>query len=769
MRRRAWIWLLCLGLLACYGGWRVARGQALETDLLAMLPDTERNPVAEAAIRSLARITGDRAMFLVRAGTESRSEAAALAMAEALARSGAFREVQSTLPPMDPGAVPRFYAGYRFRLPPGPEPAGSAALAVRVQGRLASPQGGMSGASPALDPLGQMDGFLAGLPFAALRLELRDRLLVIPSPEGLNVLISAGLSGSAYDPGVQRRVLGALRDAQAELRARFPEARVLRTGVVFYAADARANAEHEANLFSALSMLCIFALYFVVFRTARHLLLGLSCVAAGLVTAMAGCLLVFGRIYLLTLACGSSVLGVAVDYSFLYFAYQVGAGPAWRALPVLRRLLPALLIGLGTTLLGYSALLAAPFPGLRQIAVFSILGLAGAFLTVLLVLPDWLERPGPARPVLLARLGRLLEASVRLAGHRWLPAGLAVLALLLLLGASRARVDDDVQGLIRPSGELLQQEAGIRALTGLSNNAAFFLVEGPDEAAVLAREEALRARLAGWDPAAGLTGVQAVSCFVPSPARQEAALARHRSLLPDLVRALDQVGFRPEAVAALRADLAAAQGRPLTVAAFFGTPFSAPLRMLWLGPTAHGVGSVVFPMGDPDALRLRQAAAGIPGVSLVDKARSVSGLLGHYRRIAAWALGAAILLVWLLLGRWRGFRAASSMVAPPCFGMLSALAGCALAGVPVTLFTVMALILLLGFGIDYTVFLGEGGRRDPSALLGVLLAAGTTLISYGLLAFSHTPALRGFGLALALGVAGTTLTSWVALHARDAS
>ena len=106
------------------------------------------------------------------------------------------------------------------------------------------------------------------------------------------------------------------------------------------------------------------------------------------------------------------------------------------------------------------------------------------------------------------------------------------------------------------------------------------------------------------------------------------------------------------------------------------------------------------------------------------------------------------------------------MVAPPCLGMLLALAGSALAGVPVTLFTVMALILLLGFGVDYTVFLAEGGSDDPSALLGVLLAAGATLISYGLLAFSHTPALRGFGLTLALGVAGSVLLSWMALRPR---
>ena len=768
MRRRGWIWVCCLLLMAGYGGWRCLRGGAVQTDLLAMLPDTERNPVAEAAIRALARATGDRAMVLVRAGDEARSQAAALRMAEVLARSGAFQEVQSRLPPevqADPASLTRFYTGYRFRLPAGGGPVpGPAVLKARLEARRASPQGGLGGVAAAQDPLGQMEPFLSALPFASLHLELRDQFLTIPAPDGLNILISGGLAGSAYDPVVQDRVVAAFRAAQGELRGAWPEARILRTGLVFYAADARRAAEREANLFSLLSMLCIFGLYLAVFRSARHLLLGLACVAAGLVSAMCACLLIFGRIYLLTLACGASVLGVAVDYSFLYFAHQLGAGPDWAPRPVLRRLMPALLIGLGTTLLGYSALLAAPFPGLRQIAVFSIVGLGAAFLTVVLVLPDWLSRPGPPRPALLARMRRLLGGCSRLASRPRAPLALGLLALALALGATRARVDDDVQGLIRPSRELLVQEEAIRGLTGLSNNGAFFLVEGADEGTVLARETALRQRLAGLGADSGLTGIQAVSCFVPPPAVQEAALARQRALWPGLDRAMTQVGFRPQARAALGADLAAAAGRPLTVAAFLATPFATPFRILWLGPTVHGLGSVVLPLGAPDSGRLRAAAAGLPGVTLVDKARSVSELLGHYRRIAGWALAAAVVLVWLLLGLWRGFRAGSAMVAPPCLAMLAALGGCALAGAPVTLFTVMALILLLGFGVDYTVFLEAGGIQDPSALLGVLLAACATLISYGLLAFSHTPALGGFGLTLALGVAASILLSWVALR-----
>ena len=70
-------------------------------------------------------------------------------------------------------------------------------------------------------------------------------------------------------------------------------------------------------------------------------------------------------------------------------------------------------------------------------------------------------------------------------------------------------------------------------------------------------------------------------------------------------------------------------------------------------------------------------------------------------------------------------------------------------------------MLVLGFGVDYTVFLAEA--EEPSTLLGVLLAGFATLLSYGLLALSQTPALRGFGLTLGIGVLVSLLLSNLAL------
>jgi predicted exporter len=163
---------------------------------------------------------------------------------------------------------------------------------------------------------------------------------------------------------------------------------------------------------------------------------------------------------------------------------------------------------------------------------------------------------------------------------------------------------------------------------------------------------------------------------------------------------------------------------------------------------------------------LAAAAHDLPGVTFVDKAGSVSALFGEYRRLTALTLALAFPLVGIGLAMRYGLRGALAVLVPPLFGVAAALAATAYAGMSVSLFSVLALILVLGIGVDYAVFLREGGARLDAALLGVVLAAITTLLSFGLLAMSSTPALQSFGFTLAVGVTVAALLSPTVLSFR---
>ena len=73
-------------------------------------------------------------------------------------------------------------------------------------------------------------------------------------------------------------------------------------------------------------------------------------------------------------------------------------------------------------------------------------------------------------------------------------------------------------------------------------------------------------------------------------------------------------------------------------------------------------------------------------------------------------------------------------------------------GVPFNLFTLLALWLVLGLGIDYGIFLRHGRDHRVTAILSVTLSACTTLIAFGLLALSATPFIRSIGLTLLFAI-----------------
>ena len=72
-------------------------------------------------------------------------------------------------------------------------------------------------------------------------------------------------------------------------------------------------------------------------------------------------------------------------------------------------------------------------------------------------------------------------------------------------------------------------------------------------------------------------------------------------------------------------------------------------------------------------------------------------------------------------------------------------------GQSLTLFSLLACVLLLGLGLDYGIFLTSAPQSNLRTVAAITFAVLTTLLSFGLLAFSKTPALSGFGLCVMIG------------------
>jgi len=292
-------------------------------------------------------------------------------------------------------------------------------------------------------------------------------------------------------------------------------------------------------------------------------------------------------------------------------------------------------------------------------------------------------------------------------------------------------------------------------------------VEGASAEEVLRREERLTAALGALAAKGALAHWQAVSAFVPSAERQQANRALLReAVLRDparLQRAFDAIGIRKGVAGELEQAYRESEGRLLTPEAWLATPASAPFRHLWLGRSGSGYASVVLPFGARDLSALAAAAAAAEGVTFLDKTASVSRLFGEYRRGFSYGLALAALVVLAVLSRRYGWRGGAAVLLPTLLGIAAALALSGYAGQPFTLFSVMALMLVLGVGVNYAIFLVEGRGREGPAFVAVLLSAATTVLSFGLLAFSGTPALAQFGRTLVTGIGVAVLLAPLAL------
>jgi predicted exporter len=733
---RGWAWGWA-GLILAMAAWlAVEWGQGrlrFETDIMALLPAEEGAAPLRAARDHMARALGGRVVLMVGSVDRAKARAAAASLRTRLVETG-LADARSDIPDMD--GLKRLGSAYFPHRGALLSAADRQSLehdrADQVITRALSKIYGFAGLADsgllARDPFLLFPAVLADLPVPARRLALDDGWPTVVDGGVTWVMLTVQLAGNPYGLDVQQRLDQLLAEAQD------PDIRLLRLGAVFFAGEAAARALAESETIGLVSLAGTVLLVLLAFRSGRPLGLTLLALASGLVTALFACFALFGSLHVAAQLFGSSLIGIAVDYALLYFGQLFGppSGPAAR----IGRARPGILLGAATTILGYGALGLAPFPGFKQVAVFSAAGLAGSLMAVMVWFP-LLDR-GRARP-LWPWAGRLCRAHGALwRGRRGLILALGLLGLAGL-GAVRFQVDDDIRRQQSLSPELMAQQAEIQRLAGLVATGRYVVIEGADEQEVLEREEALMARA---------QDVTAVAAFVPSAKRQadNARLIQDKLVGPhlDSYRAglglprLDLPGPRP----------------PLTPGTLRDLGLLPVLDRLTVAPTLH----VALLGGDiPDL-------DGLPGLHLVDPARDMGRVLASYRSRAMGLVAVSALLMAPLLV-WRyGLRQGMRVLAVPVLAVALAPLLLAALGQGFSFFSAMALVLALSMASDYALFLAEDRDQGAVAWISVMLAAATALLSFGLLGLSGVAGVRAFGCTMLAGVGLAVLLSPIALR-----
>ena len=757
---RSGLWcLLFFGLLGTLLLQQSRPTSVLSTDLTELLPVTEQDTGSAEASRAFVRNFNNSVVFLTASESRESSRSAARQLGLLLAESNRFETLLTEIDPDEWINLYKFYYPYRYILLNDADQAlDPDQLANRMidstVSRLASPVGFANSQQLISDPLFQLPAWLESFAQGSGYLTHDEGLLTVEK-HGLYHVLSYGLlHGESLSLGDQAELVEDIDAAISRVTDQYPDTEIIASGMVFHAKAGADSARSEVSTIGVGSVVGIILLILIAFRTLSPLFLALLSIGTGILAGYLVTSLLFGQVHVMTIVFGASLTGVSIDYAFHYMAEWLRQGKQWSPLAGLRHIMPGISLGLLTSLVGYFPMLSTPFPGLQQMAVFSSAGLIGAWMTVVLVYPAMLKQPNASNKQSswpLPVVDKVLQFWARHLpeqNSRKLFAVLSLSAIPMIW----LQTNDDIRLLQSRVPGLVAAENRIADITGNISDNRFYLVRGDSEEQMLQRTERLSQALAERVDQRQLQSYRSVSSMLPSQATQQqnyqGIAGIFATRLPELWQ---QMRFSGKAQEEAILSFKDAETHLLTPAQWLTSPVSTMYRHLWLGKHdgEHFSAVLLFqPAEDWNPAALES----LDGVEFVDITGSTSELFGRYRVLMGWLLTIAYTAITALLALRYGINGAVRIVLPPLMSVLLTLSLLTIFGQSINLFHVLALIMVLGIGIDYTLFFREAGGEQRYTFMAITLSAMTTILSFGLLALSATAAIRGFGLTVLTGI-----------------
>jgi predicted exporter len=379
----------------------------------------------------------------------------------------------------------------------------------------------------------------------------------------------------------------------------------------------------------------------------------------------------------------------------------------------------------------------------------------------------------------LSAIGARLDAGMQRLSRwrRWI--GLPCLAAAaVIVWKGDALWQRELTALSPVSSEAQRLDAVLRADLGAPDVRYIVAVPAADRESALRGAEASVARLAPLVDSGTLSHIDAPTRLLPSEAMQrarQAALPAPAELQARLQVALQGLPLRAEKLQGFVEDVERARQAPfITPQSLAGTSLALAAQSLLVEREAPAANEpawlALLPLHGPpstpiDAAAVRSALAGVEtggrAPLLLDMKAASDAMYADYLREAAWLSGgAAIVIVLLLAASLRSLPRLARVVLPLAAAVLCVVGGLLLVGVKLTLLHLVGLLLVAAVGSNYSLLFDRRSRPDPEStdaeatrmLVSVALAMATTVLTFGVLAFSSVPVLGMIGSTVAPGV-----------------
>jgi predicted exporter len=715
-------------------------GSRIENDLMSLLPKSEREINSEKIISQIAKTGESHLVLIITSSKLDESIKAEELLWEDLKKLG----LKRTNSNLDFNKVINFYRPYKSSLITADDVnqinTNSSQFWHDKSLSLAYSFSGM-GLDWKDDPFGLLGDWLNSLVKAKVR--PYGSSLIIEDSNSTFVAMPLELSNPDTSMDQRNFLATSIIQTIEKTKKKLPSIEIQKAGVLFYASATAIKAENEISTIGIISIITALTLITLAFRSAIAIGAVLLTVCVAGLYAFLICLLIYPKVYLLTLAFGTSLIGMSVDYC-LYWLTSSIEDPK-RPEDRRRYLLPGMALALLTTVFGYTLLSATPFPVLSQMAIFSISGLIAAWLFVMLFFPliGWLEFKKNSFYLAFSAIkpgfgihNPILRSTFT-----------AILLLISLYGVVTFKGTDDIRALASYDKNLIAEQMTVSKILELPSPAQFFIVSGntPDE--ILTTSENLINELQKLIKNKQLISYQAISNFVPSIKSQKTNKAIYEKLMGG--EALNKVAKTmemPDSWVAAEQN----QNNILTFDEFKKSPLFEKFQGLWFENNGKYFTAILL-SGISDQFTIDQLSEmENPSIIWVNKPLEISEIFKRYRILFSIFIALAYVVTFIAISlrfKSNAWRA----IAPPVLATFITISILTTLAEPIGLLSVLAFALLLGVGTDYGIFLLQY-PRDERVIFSISIGALMSLVAFGTLTISHVPALHSFGITLLFGI-----------------
>jgi predicted exporter len=408
----------------------------------------------------------------------------------------------------------------------------------------------------------------------------------------------------------------------------------------------------------------------------------------------------------------------------------------------------------------FCVFLFAPFPILKQFAVFSMTGLLSSFLTCFCFYPRLKIPQENKRQFALFESGiflRLKNLSLPRTVRTAFAAAVALAALILLaFNFSAVKIENNLSSLYTMSASMLESEIRAAQVLDYGSPGWYFIVAGSNPQETLENEERLAARLEEEVLRGNLGSFLGTSDFIPSIKKQKKTYNAMKALLPLSASQFEYLGFPQNYAEVFENEFSAAERYCLPAGAHreSDAPSLAGISKLWIGEQGGNCYSCVLPLKPADEAVFRAIAEEFDSVYFVNKAGDIGRDLDTLTKTMLLFFLAAYLVISVVVCAVYPRRDSIKICAIPPLLVLSAITMLAVNKIPLGFFSAAALVLVFGLGLDYIFYMTgkKHGEEKPLTSLAVVLSFLTTLLSFGALVLSSFTPAHIFGLTVSAGL-----------------